>query len=132
MAFLLDTNVCIGAMKNHSLIQRRQAAHDPSDCFISSITIYELHTGIERCNDPAKERRRVETFLAPLPIVSFEHDAAIMAARVRRQLEMVGQIIGPYDLMIAGHALALGLTLVTHNTDEFKRVAGLALEDWQV
>lgn len=131
MAFLLDTNVCIGSMKNHALIQRRQAAHDPGDCFISSITIYELHTGIERCKNPAKERMCVETFLAPLPIVSFDQDAAIMAARVRRQLEAIGQIIGPYDLMLAGHALVLGLTLVTHNTNEFRRVAGLVLEDWQ-
>ncbi len=78
------------------------------------------------------ERRRVETFLAPLPIVSFDQEAAIMAAMVRRQLEAMGQIIGPSDLMLAGHALALGITLVTHNTYEFKRVAGLALEDWQV
>lgn len=95
------------------------------------VTLYELYSGVERCRQPAKERQKVDLFVAPLHLLPFDQDAAAQAARVRWQLEQNGDVIGPYDLMLAGQALSLGLTLVTHNTGEFQRVVGLPLEDWQ-
>jgi tRNA(fMet)-specific endonuclease VapC len=64
-------------------------------------------------------------------IVAFDAQAAMQAASIRAALEKAGMLIGPYDMLIAGQALALGLILVTHNTREFRRVANLTIEDWQ-
>ncbi len=61
----------------------------------------------------------------------FDAAAAAEAAMVRATLEATGQPIGPYDTLLAGHAISLGFVLVTHNTIEFSRVPGLVLEDWQ-
>ena len=60
----------------------------------------------------------------------FDDTAARRAALVRAELEAAGQVCGPTDLLLAGHALALGLTPVTNNVREFSRVSGLGIEDW--
>jgi tRNA(fMet)-specific endonuclease VapC len=132
MTWLLDTNVCIAAMRGNPQVLRRLRAASPTDCGISTVTFYELFSGVERCSNPAAERQKVETFAAPLHLLPFDHDAAAHTARIRWQLEQRGNRIGPYDLMLGGQALALGVTLVTHNTREFGRIGGLKLEDWQV
>ncbi len=131
MIFLLDTNVCIAAMKGNSLVQDRLRAHPPSDCSISTVTLYELHSGIVRCRQPAVEQAKVDRLIQPLSLIPFDEAAAKRTAGVRWHLEQAGQMIGPYDLMLAGQALALGLILVTHNTREFERVPSLILRDWQ-
>jgi tRNA(fMet)-specific endonuclease VapC len=74
---------------------------------------------------------RVEVLLKTVPVVPFDTAAALEAARIRALLESQGQVIGPYDVLLAGQALALSLILVTANTREFSRVPGLALENWQ-
>lgn len=131
MKYLLDTSTCIAVLQNHPKALQRMAAVAPADCAISSIAAYELYTGVEKCANPSKERPRVDLFLNALPILSFESRAAKEAARVRAFLESTGQPIGPYDVLLAGHALASLLTLVTSNTNEFGRIPGLNLEDWQ-
>jgi tRNA(fMet)-specific endonuclease VapC len=132
MTRLLDTNVCIAAMRGNVHVQQRLLNFTPSDCGVSSVSLYELLSGVERCRHPAAERQKVEAFIQPLHLLPFDHDAALYAARIRWHLEQNGQIIGPYDLMLAGQALSLGVILVTHNTGEFQRVPGLQLEDWQI
>ena len=104
----------------------------PSDIAVSSITCYELYTGAEKCVDQARERAKVDTFVHALQHVVFDFVAASRAAQFRAHLEARGEMIGPYDVLIAGHARSLGLTLVTGNTREFARIAGLALENWEV
>jgi hypothetical protein len=64
-------------------------------------------------------------------LLPFDWDSALKTAEIRFQLEKNGTKIGPYDLQLCGQALALDLTLVTHNTREFQRVTGLRLEDWE-
>ena len=108
------------------------AAVSPGDCAISTITSYELYTGIEKCADPAKERSKVDLLLATIHQLAFDVPAAREAGRLRAWLESQGRTIGPYDILLAGHALAAGLVLVTANTGEFSRVPALKLEDWQV
>lgn len=106
------------------------AARDPADLAVSCVTSYELHTGVEKCADPAKERNKVQRLLDTLQQIAFDQSAAREAARIRADLESRGEMIGPYDVLIAGQAMSLGLTLVTDNTNEFARVSGLSLEKW--
>jgi tRNA(fMet)-specific endonuclease VapC len=102
----------------------------PGDIAISSITCYELYVGVEKCANPTRERAKVGTLIQTLQEVTFDFAAAGHAARIRADLESRGEMIGPYDVLIAGHAQALGLSLVTANVSEFRRIPGLALEDW--
>jgi tRNA(fMet)-specific endonuclease VapC len=132
MKYLLDTNVCIAAMRGNAAVQRRLRQLTPNDCGVSTVSLYELHSGVERCRQPTSERLKVETFTRALHQLPFDHYAALHTARIRWQLEQQGKIIGPYDLMLAGQALSLGVILVTHNTSEFQRVSGLLFEDWQM
>ena len=103
----------------------------PDEIGVSTVTVYELFVGIERFRDPPAQHTKVERFLAPLHIVNFDGEAARHAGKVRAQLERAGSLIGAYDLLLAGHALALDVTLVTRNTGEFARVRGLRTEDWE-
>ena len=95
------------------------------------VSLYEEYSGVERCRQPVVERHKVDHLVRPLHLLPFDEIAAAHTARIRWHLEQQGEVIGPYDLMLAGQALALGVPLVTHNTAEFKRVPGLMLEDWQ-
>jgi tRNA(fMet)-specific endonuclease VapC len=129
--FLLDTNTCINVLRNHPTVVKRMSAVSPGDCAISTITSYELHTGVEKCANPAKERAKVQALLSTVIELPFESGAATEAARIRALLESYGQTIGPYDLLLAGQSRTLALTLVTANTNEFGRVPGLMLENWE-
>jgi tRNA(fMet)-specific endonuclease VapC len=119
-------------MRNHATAVKRMAAVAPGDCAVSTITSYELFTGVEKCANPGKERAKVELLLGTIEELPFDAAAAKEAGRIRAILETQGQIIGPYDLLLAGQALALSVTLVTANTNEFNRVPGLVLENWQM
>ena len=132
MKYLLDTNVCIAAMRGHVGVRQKLRSMTPNDCGISSVSLYELHSGVERCRQPSTERLKVETFVSVFHQLPFDRDAALRTARIRWHLERQGLLIGPYDLMLAGQALSLGVILVTHNTNEFQRVPDLECEDWQV
>ena len=81
MLYLLDTNTCIAAMRNHPLVVQRMAAQTPGDCAISTITGYELYTGVAKCANPAWERSKVDLLLAVLSELPFDADAAREAAR---------------------------------------------------
>lgn len=131
MQYLLDTNTCIAAMRNHPSVIGRMSAVAPADCVVSTITVYELRTGVEKCADPARERSKVSRLLSAVKEIAFEAQAAEEAARIRALLESQGTMIGPYDVLLAGQAKAAALRLVTHNIAEFGRVPGLLLEDWQ-
>jgi tRNA(fMet)-specific endonuclease VapC len=131
MIYLLDTNVCIAAMRGNSKVMQELAARSPEDCAVSMVSVFELFARVFRCNDPEGEGRKVSTFLEAFHLLPFDWDSAMKTAEIRFKLEKVGNKTGPYDLQLAGQALSLDLTLVTHNTREFKRVTGLLLEDWE-
>jgi tRNA(fMet)-specific endonuclease VapC len=131
MQFLLDTNTCIAAMRGKVAVVARMAALQPSDCAISTITAYELFTGLEKASQPGKERAKLEALLQAVHLLSFDASAAREAGRIRALLEAKGRTIGPYDVLIAAHALTAKLILVTSNTSEFARVPGLTLDDWK-
>jgi tRNA(fMet)-specific endonuclease VapC len=131
MQYLLDADTCISVFRNEPNTLAHLSAKQPADCAISTITSYELYTGVEKCADPAREGVKVQTLLKTVLELPFDVQAAREAARVRATLESVGRPIGPYDTLLAGQAIASGLTLVTSNVAEFRRVAGLTIEDWR-
>jgi len=130
MTHLLDTDTCIGVLRQRAGMVQRLSQLAPTECAVSMITVYELFCGVEKARDPAAERQKVQRFVAAIVELSFDRAAAEAAARIRADLERQGQLIGPYDLLIAGQAVANGLILVTNNTQEFQRVNGLTLEAW--
>jgi tRNA(fMet)-specific endonuclease VapC len=130
MRYLLDTNTCISLMRNSPAVVARMATVSPDDCAISTITSYELYTGVQKCSDPGREAAKVRILLSTVHTLPFDSAAAMEGARIRAELEFQGPLIGPYDLLLAGHAVATGLILVTANTDEFNRVRELKIEDF--
>jgi tRNA(fMet)-specific endonuclease VapC len=132
MKFLLDTDICIYALKQHRVVLSHLLSQSRSDVAISVITEAELRTGAAKSESPTKTLRLVENFLRPLDIVEFASDDAIAYAGVRAKLERSGTPIGPLDTLIAAQAVARKLVLVSNNGREFGRVAGLRVENWTV
>ena len=130
MRYLLDTNAMTAWAKRDAHFIARIQTSVPSDLRISVMTEHELRYGIA-CNPNLRLRPVLERMLTMLQKVMVDSDIAANAALVRADLRRQGQPIGPYDLLIAATALTHHLTVVTHNTREFSRVAGLRLEDWQ-
>lgn len=131
MILLLDTNTCIYMIKNKPPeVLRRFEEHSVGDIGISSITAAELYSGVQRSQRPEQNRRALEQFMLPLTVIGFDGDAAASYGRVRAALEKAGTPVGPLDTLIAAHALARGLTLVTNNVREFSRVPSLLLDNW--
>lgn len=128
--YLLDTNICI------YIINRRPPgvfAHFEAlragEVAISSITGSELHFGVARSGS-SRNLLALEKFLAPLVIAPFDATAMHHYGTLRHRLDAQGTPIGAMDMLIAAHALALNITLVTNNLREFSRVPGLKLENW--
>jgi tRNA(fMet)-specific endonuclease VapC len=130
MKFLIDTNICIYALKQNARVLNRLLAAVRSDIALSVITEAELRTGAAKSTSAAKTSRLLENFLSPLTVVSFDSRDAIIYAQVRAKLERAGSPIGPLDTLIAAQAVARELTLVTNNEREFRRIAGLRIENW--
>jgi len=131
MTYLVNTNLCIAAMRGNPKVVQALYDRSPEDCAVSMVSVFELYAGAFRCNDPEREGLKVASFLEPFHLLPFDLDAAMKTAEIRHPLEKAGMRIGPYDLQLSGQALSLDLILVTHNTREFKRVNGLRLEDWE-
>ena len=130
MAFLLDTDTCIYALKQDADVLRELLSKSRTDISISVMTEAELRTGAAKSSSPAKTLRLVENFLHPLAILEFTSADAIAYAHVRAKLERAGTPIGPLDTIIASQAISRDLTLVTNNEREFRRVSGLRVENW--
>jgi tRNA(fMet)-specific endonuclease VapC len=134
MIHLLDSNVWIGLVRQSSavLAARFRAVAPTADIRVCSVVIAELWYGCARSAKPVANRAALAALIAPYPSLPYDNAAADHFVTIRRHLESLGQVIGPYDMQIAAIALANGCTLVTHNTAEFSRVPGLLIEDWQV
>lgn len=131
MKYMLDTNICIGLIRNkpQSLIARLTAC-TPGEVGVSSITIAELAHGANKSNQVEKNLSALEQFLLPIEIADFDQQASAAYGFVRALLEREGKIIGSIDMLIGAHALSLGVVLVTNNTGEFQRIPNLKVEDW--
>jgi tRNA(fMet)-specific endonuclease VapC len=133
MKLLLDTNICIYIIKRKPVtVLERFSDYQVGDIGISSITLSELRFGVAKSEYRAKNAKALEEFITPLEIVFFGEEAAFAYGGIRAALEKAGTAIGPMDMLIAAHAVALSIPLVTNNTREFERVSDLEVLDWTV
>jgi len=130
MAFLLDTDTCIYALKQNEKVLQQLLSTAREDVLVSVITEAELRAGAAKSSFPIKTLHLIENFLRPLTLIDFTSDDAIAYAVVRARLERAGTPIGPLDTLIASQAVARELTLVSNNEREFRRVTGLPIENW--
>ena len=131
--YMLDTNMIAYARNRRpACVLEKLMKHDPSEISISSITMAELEYGVFNSSKPSQNRTALLMFLSGISILPFGSDASLEYGDIRHYLKINGIIIGGNDLLIAAHARALGIILVTHNTKEFSRVPNLILEDWAI
>jgi tRNA(fMet)-specific endonuclease VapC len=127
---MLDTNVCIRVLRDKPKEARERFRSEAGSLAISTVVLYELHYGVAKSLRPDFHREELEAFASGLIVLPFDDLAADHAGGIKAVLERQGNLIGPNDLLIAGHARSLGLKLITGNLKEFTRVEGLRCEDW--
>jgi tRNA(fMet)-specific endonuclease VapC len=131
MKYLLDTNICIYLIKQRPpRVMDQFRSHAIGEIGVSYITASELWYGVAKSEHQAANARALEQFLLPLVIAPFDDRAAEAYGEIRAGLEERGQPIGAMDLLIAAHAVSLGVRLVTNNEREFSRVPDLIVENW--
>ena len=131
MSYMLDTNICIYAIKNKPEQVLQKLKNNLSNGIaISAITLAELEHGVEKSMYPEKNRTALIQFLSILDILPFDDRAAVEYGNICAYLQKKGTPIGTMDTLIAGHARAEGLILVTNNVREFERVPDLIIENW--
>lgn len=128
---MLDTNLCIDIIRRRppEVLERLQA-HPVGDVGISVITLAELEFGVSKSRDPRRNRDALTQFLSPLEVATFDREVTVPYGRIRTVLEKQGSPIGAMDLLIAAHAISLGVRLATNNEREFRRVPSLRVENW--
>jgi tRNA(fMet)-specific endonuclease VapC len=127
---LLDTNICIFALKGRAATVDRLMQQDPAALAVSTVSLAELRFGARKSRDPRRMRALQDAFLAPFAVLDFTSEAAEHYADIRHHLERQGSPIGERDQLIASIARANALTLVTNNRREFGRVPDLDVVDW--
>ncbi len=129
--FMLDTNICIYIAKHDPPgVLARFDRMSPGEVVISVVTYGELCYGASRSSQRAESFAKLDEILADIPVEALTPAVGSVYGEVRASLAKEGRPIGANDLWIASHALTLGLTLATNTEREFKRVAGLSVENW--
>ena len=133
MKLLLDTNICIYIIKQQpAAVLKHFLEYQIGDIGISSITLSELRFGVAKSTHREKNSKALDEFIIPLEVVSYDEAAAHAYGDIRATLEKADTPIGSMDMLIAAHAVSLGIPLVTNNTREFLRVPSITLIDWTV
>jgi len=127
---MLDTDIAIYVIKNRPAAARARFQRHQGQLCVSCVTVMELMYGAEKSAQPERNLRDIEGFIQRLSVLHYDEKAACHTAQIRVELERAGTPIGAYDQMIAGHARACGLIVVSNNTREFQRVPGLRIENW--
>lgn len=131
MKYLIDTNICIYIMNERPAeVIRRFKQFELGEIGISTITVSELQYGVAKSIHREKNQQRLEEFIAPLEVLTYDEIAARAYGDIRLRLEKCGHPIGPLDLLIAAQAVSRNLVVVTNNDKEFKRIKALKLENW--
>jgi tRNA(fMet)-specific endonuclease VapC len=129
--YMLDTDTCSYIMRrSHDTVLKRLAKVPVSDVCISVITKSELLYGVEVSPKRRQDEAALDAFLRHVEVLDFSDEAASHYAKIRADLKARGTMIGANDLLIAAHARSAGLTLITNNTREFRRVRELSIENW--
>jgi tRNA(fMet)-specific endonuclease VapC len=127
--YLIDTNTCIYYIKGKFDLNKKFEKADPDNCFISEITLAELKFGIENSEKKDKNQKALDNFLSGIKIVPIFHSIDLYA-KEKARLRKAGISVDDFDLLIGVTSVTHNLTMVTNNTDHFKRIKGIALEDW--
>lgn len=128
--YVLDTNTLIYFFKGSGRVAERMLNEAPTDIGIPAVVIFELLTGIAKSVSPKKRTGQLNSLLDAIKVLPFSIEEAKSSAAIRAQLEKKGTPIGPFDVLIAGTAMANRAILVSHNLAEFNRIDGLKTEDW--
>lgn len=133
MMYMLDTNICIYAIKNkpEQVLQKLKDNLSKGLC-ISTITLAELQHGVQKSMNPVKNTTALLQFLSIVDILPFDDLAAVAYGEICAYLQKKGTPIGTMDMLIAGHAKSQNLILVTNNVREFERVPELQIENWAI
>jgi tRNA(fMet)-specific endonuclease VapC len=134
VTYLLDTNAVVALLRNRPLVVRdryRKVLASGESLALSSVVLFELWYGVAKSSQIQENSERLRVLLSgDFDLLDFDDEDARTAGQVRAALEKDGTPIGAYDLLIAAQALRRGFTVVTANTSEFSRVAGLNWQDW--
>jgi len=131
MKIMLDTNICIYIIKRQpAAVLKHFIEYQVGDICISAITLSELRYGVAKSTHRDKNAKALAEFIVPLEVVPFDEAAALAYGDIRSNLEKAGTPIGSMDMLIAAHAVSLGIPLVTNNTREFLRIPVLNVIDW--
>jgi tRNA(fMet)-specific endonuclease VapC len=128
LTHLLDTNICIYAMKSRDLELSRRLTALQGKCAVSDVSMFELYSGVDGYTAPKQRLEIIESFTARISVLPFTTATARIAGPLRYRLKTKGEIIGAYDILIAATALSHDLILMTNNEREFSRVPGLKVE----
>ena len=128
--YALDTNTLIYFFKGEGNVAGHLLEKPPTEIAIPAVVQYEIETGIAKSKYRKEKYQQFYELLEVVQVLPFDREAATISASVRAQLEKLGPPIGPYDILIAGTALANNAILVSHNTNEFSRIKKLEVEDW--
>lgn len=127
--YLIDTNTCIYYIKGKFDLKKKFEKADPDNCFISEITLAELKFGVENSEKKDKNQKTRNNFLTGVKIVPIFH-LPDLYAKEKARLRKAGTLVDDFDLLIGVISVTHNLTMVTNNTDHFKRIKGIVLEDW--
>lgn len=130
LKYMLDTNIVIYTLRNRPARVREAFDRHAGEMCLSTVTLGELIYGAEKSAQVERNLSVIEGLAARLEVPAFDARAAMHFGQIRAELHRSGNAIGPFDMMIAGHARALGLILVSNNLGEFERVPGLRLQNW--
>jgi len=129
--YLLDTNICIYAIKNKPIIVLEKIKEKSKlGIYISALTVAELEYGIENSKKIEDNRISLLKYLSLFNILPFDDEDAIPYGKLKSKLRREGRIIGPIDMLLAAQAISKDLIFVTNNTKEFERIEKIKLENW--
>ncbi len=127
--YLIDTNICIFYIKGKFDLKKKFEKADPDNCFISEMTLAELRFGVENSEQKEKNQKALDDFLTGVKIVPIFHSLDLYA-KEKARLRKAGTPIDDFDILIGATSVTHNLIMVTNNTNEFKRIKGITLEDW--
>jgi len=130
--YILDTDTCIYWLKGREGIREKVLQIVPDNLRITMVTLAELKYGAYNSQKVPENLQNIENFLKTVSVLPFDQESADRFGKIRVHLRRSGQVIDDFDILIAAATLIHGGVLVTSNTEHFKRIPGLVLENWLV
>lgn len=127
--YLIDTNICIFYIKGRFNLKKKFEDANPENCFISEITLAELKYGVENSEKKEQNQKVLDDFLTGIKIVPIFHSLDLYA-KEKARLRKEGMAIDEFDLLIGVTSVTHNLKMITNNTEHFKRITGIVLDDW--